>query len=98
MPQLSTAQSRAWAGALAAYQESLDIIRKLATQDQGNAQAQTDLASALYKISTMLDPPQARAALTEALSILDKLMQAQKLQAAQNNWPNIFRTALSKLP
>jgi hypothetical protein len=54
--------------------------------------------SALYKMSTMFDPPQARAALTEALSILDKLVQEQKLPAAQKNWPDIFRTALSKLP
>ena len=86
------------AGALAANQEGLDIARKLAAQDQGNAQAQTDLFVSLYKMSTMADPPQARAALTEGLSILEKLEQEQKLTAAQKNWPNMVRTALSKLP
>ena len=60
------------AGALAAYQESLDIARKLAAQDPGNAQAQIDLVVSLYKVSTVGDPSQARAALTEALSILEK--------------------------
>ena len=86
------------AGALAAYQESLDIDRKLAAWDQGNAQAQIDLGISLYKVSTVADPSQARAALTEALSILEKLEQEQKLTAAQKNWPNILRTALSRLP
>jgi tetratricopeptide (TPR) repeat protein len=86
------------AGALAAYREDLDITRKLATQDQGNAQAQTDLIVSLYKMSTVADPVQARAALTQGLSILEKLEQEQKLTAAQKNWPNMVRTALSKLP
>jgi tetratricopeptide (TPR) repeat protein len=85
-------------GALAAYQESLDIRRKLAAQEQDNAQAQADLVVSLYKTSIVLDPSQARAALTEALSILQKLDQEQKLTAAQRDWPNIVRTSLSKLP
>jgi hypothetical protein len=86
------------AEALAAYQESLDIARKLAALDQGNARAQIDLVVSLYKVSTTADPSQARALLAEALSILEKLEQEQKLTAAQKNWPNIFRAALSKLP
>jgi tetratricopeptide (TPR) repeat protein len=86
------------AGALAAYQEGLDIARKLAAQDQGNALAQTDLVFSLYKVSTVVDPSQARAALTEALSILEKLDQEQKLTPAQKRWLDIVRTALSKLP
>jgi hypothetical protein len=86
------------AGALADYQESLDIDRKLAALDQDNAQAQIDLCISLYKVSTVADPSRARAALAEALSISEKLEQEQKLTAAQKNWPNILRTALSKLP
>ena len=86
------------AGALAAYQERLDIARKLAALDPGNAQAQTDLVVSLYKVSTVADPSQARALLTEALSILEKLQQEQKLSAAQKSWPDLIRNALSKLP
>jgi hypothetical protein len=86
------------AGALSAYQESLDIRRKLAAQEPRNAQAQIDLVVSLYKVSTVTDPLQARAALTEALSIVEKLEQEQKLTAAQKDWPNDLRAALSKLP
>jgi hypothetical protein len=60
------------AGALVAYQESLDIFRKLAAQDQGNAQVQRDVALNLYKMSRVIDPTRARALLTEALSILEQ--------------------------
>jgi hypothetical protein len=84
--------------AAAAAAQSLDIDRKRAAQDQGNAEAQTDLVVSLYKVSTVVDPPQARTALAEALSILEKLGQEQKLTAAQMDWPNMIRTALSKLP
>ena len=37
-------------GALAAYQESLDIARRLAAQDPGNALAQRDMAVSLDKV------------------------------------------------
>jgi tetratricopeptide (TPR) repeat protein len=86
------------AGALAAYQESLDIHRKLAAQDPGNAQARSDLVASLYKVSTASDAQQARAALTEALAIIEKLEREHKLTAQQKNWPDILRAALSKLP
>ncbi len=86
------------AGALAAYQESLDIRRELATQHQDNAQVQIDLVVSLYKVSAVADPSHARVLLTEALSIVEKLEQEQKLTAAQKNWPNLVRAALSKLP
>jgi tetratricopeptide (TPR) repeat protein len=87
------------AGALAAYQESLDIRRKLAAQDRGNAQAQVDLVVSLYKMSTVGDAQQARAVLTEALSIAEELEREQKLTAQQKNyWPDLLRAALSKLP
>jgi hypothetical protein len=39
------------AGALVPYQESLDIARKLAAQDPGNALAQIDLVASLYKMT-----------------------------------------------
>ena len=86
------------AGALAAYQESLGIARKLAAQDQGNAGAQADLVISLYKVSTAGDARQARAVLTEALAIVEKLEREQKLTTAQKGWPDFMRSELSKLP
>jgi hypothetical protein len=35
----------------------------------------------------LAEPPQARAALTEALAIFEKLEQQQKLTAGRKNWP-----------
>ena len=84
------------AGALAAYQECVDIVRKLAAQDPGNAQAQTDLVTGLVKTSSV-DPGRARAELTEALSILKKLDQEQKLTTAQKDLRDLVRASLSKL-
>ena len=84
-------------GRLAAYQESLDIRRKLAAHDPSNAQALGDLAVGLYNMSTVVDPAQTRAALTEALSILEKLDQEHKLTAEQTDLLDMVRSALSKL-
>jgi len=86
------------AGALTAYKESLDLGRKLAAQDRGNAQAQIDLASSLYDMSMAVDPAQAKAVLTEALSIIDKLDREQKLTPAKKDLSDKVRTALSKFP
>src|SRR5262249_4869623 len=60
------------AAALAAYEESLAIRRRLASSDPTNPGWQADLAVALYNISTV-DPLLARAALCEALAIIDAL-------------------------
>jgi eukaryotic-like serine/threonine-protein kinase len=86
------------AGALAAYRESLDIRRKLAAHDPGDAQAQTDLVVCLLRLSLVVDPAQARTALTEASLILEKLDHEQKLTPAQKHWLDIVHAALSKLP
>ena len=86
------------AGARAAYQQSLDIARKLAAQDQGNAQGQTDLALSLYEMSRVVDAARARAALTEARSILEKLAQAHKLTAEQTDLLDMVRSAPKRSP
>jgi tetratricopeptide (TPR) repeat protein len=86
------------AGALAVYEESLAIRRKLAAADPGNAGWQTDVVISLYKVSTVADAPRARAALREALAILEVLAREDKLTAAQQNWPQLLRDALAKLP
>jgi len=85
------------AGALAAYQESLDIRHGLAAQDQDDVQAQIDLVVSLYEVSTVADPAQAKARLIEALSILEKFDQQHELTAEQKGWPDVFRSALGKL-
>jgi tetratricopeptide (TPR) repeat protein len=86
------------AGARSAYEESVAIRRKLATTDPGNARWQADLVITLYKVSTASDPPQARAALIQALAISEALAHQGKLTAAQENWPQLLRDALTKLP
>ena len=86
------------AGALSAYEESLASRRKLAASDPGNAGWQADLVIGLYKVSTVSEPPRARAALREALAIVDALVRGNGLTAAQKNWPQILRDALAKLP
>jgi hypothetical protein len=85
-------------GALAAYEESLAIMRKLAASDPGNAGWQADVVSRLYKVSTASDPPRARAVLREALAITDTLAREGKLTAAQREWPQFLRDTLVKLP
>ena len=85
-------------GALAAYEESLGVRRKLAAADPGNAGWQAGLIIGLYKLSTVSDPPRARAALQEALAIAEKLAREGKLTAAQQNWPQHLRDELAKLP
>jgi tetratricopeptide (TPR) repeat protein len=86
------------AGALSAYEESLAIMRKLAASDPGNAGGQADVASSLRKLSTVSEPARARAALHEALAIVDTLARDNRLTAAQKNWPQLLRAALAKLP
>jgi tetratricopeptide (TPR) repeat protein len=65
------------AGALAADQESLDIRRKLAAKDQGNAQAQRDVSVSLTKLGDVKlqegDQAGALAAYQESVDIRRKL-------------------------
>jgi tetratricopeptide (TPR) repeat protein len=84
------------AGALSAFEESLAIMRKLA--DQGNPGSLTDLVVSLFKVSTVSEAPRARAALHEAITIVEALARDNRLTAAQKDWPQIFRGLLAKLP
>jgi tetratricopeptide (TPR) repeat protein len=86
------------AGALAAYDDGLAIRRKLAAADPGNAERQAELVISLYKVSTASDPSRARAVLREALAIAETLARAGKLTAAQQNWPQMLRELIAKLP
>jgi tetratricopeptide (TPR) repeat protein len=85
-------------GALASYEESLAIMRRLAAADPGNAERQADLVTGLLRVGMASDPPQARAALREALAIAEVLAREGKLTAAQRNWPQLLRERLAKLP
>ena len=86
------------AGALAAYEESLSVARKLFATDPGNAGWQADLVISLYKLSAVVDPPRARAALREALAIVEMLARDDKLNAAQRDLPRRIGEALAALP
>jgi len=49
-------------------------------------------------VGTVSDPPRARAALREALAILEALARDNRLTGAQKDWPQLLRDALAKLP
>ena len=85
------------AAALTAYEESLAIRRRLGTFDPTNPGWQADLAVALYNISTV-DPMRARAALNEALRIVDALARDGKILGYEKNLRQRFLDALAKLP
>ena len=85
------------AAALAAYEESLSIARKLPATDPGNAEWQVDLIAGLSKVSTAADPPRAWAVLREALAIAEAMAREGKLTPEQHDWPQRLREALAKL-
>ena len=76
------------AGALAAYEESLAIARRLAAIDPGNVSWQTDLVVSLYKIAIMAEGERKQAALDDAIKIVDRLDAEGKLSPAQKDWKN----------
>jgi tetratricopeptide (TPR) repeat protein len=86
------------AGALAAYEESLRVARRLLVLDRGSVGWQVDLVVSLYKLSAVVDPPRARAALREALALAEMLARGDKLTAAQQDLPRRIGDALAKLP
>ena len=86
------------AGARAVYEEGLAIRRKLAAADPDSPRWQIVLVVSLYKLSAVVEPPRARAALLEALAIVEKLEREGKLTAAQADWPQLVRDELAKLP
>src|SRR5262249_29918320 len=72
--------------------------RKLAAANPGNDVWQIDLVLDLWRVGTVSDPPRARAALREALAILEALARDNRLTGAQKDWPQLLRDALAKLP
>ncbi|MCC7347491.1 MAG: tetratricopeptide repeat protein, partial [Variibacter sp.] len=85
------------AGALASYEEGLATIRRLVAIDPGNADWQIDLVLSLYKVSTTATPALARARLSEALAIVERLEGEGKLTPVQRSWAPSFRDMLAKL-
>ncbi len=67
-----------------AYGESLDIARRLAESDPGNAQAQTDLVVSLTRVADVADDPEPL--YRECLDILRKLDGQGRLSPEQKGW------------
>jgi tetratricopeptide (TPR) repeat protein len=86
------------AEALRSYQAALVIRERLATAAPDNALSQTDLAVSLWSVAVVSTPSDARAAFTRALTLLDPLARDGKLTSAQQNWPQLIRDRLAKLP
>jgi hypothetical protein len=74
------------AGALAAYEESLAIVRRLADTDNSNVEWQTDLVVSLYKIANLADGETKDAALDEALKLVERLDAEGKLSPDKKDW------------
>jgi tetratricopeptide (TPR) repeat protein len=85
-------------GALSAFEDGLIAQRTSVAGDPKNVQWQTSLASILYHIGTVSDPPRARTALREALAIVEPIARDGRLSAAQETWPQMIREALAQLP
>jgi hypothetical protein len=85
--------------ALAAYNESLWVARRLATADSDNIGWQRDLIVSLYKVATAADAPLARVTLREAIVMLDALAPDHILRTrgVEQDLQRIVREALSKL-
>jgi tetratricopeptide (TPR) repeat protein len=82
-------------GALESYRKSLAISEKLAQDDPGNVQGQTDLIVSYYKLSQAGDAP--RENLTKALSIVKRLESEGKLSAQQTGWVGALEAAIAAL-
>ncbi len=78
------------ATALAAYEESLAISRKLATLDATNVQWQTDLVVGLYKIALMTGDDKKAASVDEAIKIVERLDAEGKLSPDKKNWKDML--------
>jgi tetratricopeptide (TPR) repeat protein len=85
------------AAALAEYHTSRTIRDGLIAAEPANTQWQMELASTLTAIGNVAEPSEARAALRQALAILDPLAAADQIPAAQRNWPQTLRDRLAKL-
>jgi hypothetical protein len=84
-----------WAGAVAAYRESLDIMRELSAKDAGNTQWQMTLAFSLAGLALAGDDPATR--FSEALAILNRLKSQGRLAPAHQGWISAIEADLAKL-
>ena len=85
------------AGALKVYQEGLAIRRALAAVNAAGPRGGMDLVASLLKVSTASALDGARAALREALALLEDLRMRGKLAAEQHRWPELVRETLAGL-
>lgn len=85
------------AAALAAYEESLEIFRRLAETDPANAQWQTDVVVSLWKMSSVSQETAALRFLEEALAIVTALEAAGNLHADQETWSATIRERIATL-
>jgi tetratricopeptide (TPR) repeat protein len=84
--------------ALKSYQGGLAIMERLVKANPANPGWQLDLVVSLFKVSQVAEPAEARTMLKRALSILERLAREGKLTAAQQNWQQVIRERLAKLP
>jgi tetratricopeptide (TPR) repeat protein len=81
-----------------AFRLCIAVREGLAEADRGNAQLQRELVTSLYWLSAVSNAPDAKAALTKALMILEGLEPEQKLTSEMAFWLGFVRGELAKLP
>ncbi|WP_157832826.1 hypothetical protein [Thiolinea disciformis] len=83
------------ASTLKSFQDSPAIRKKLADIDPNIVEWQTDLVVSYWKIA-QVQPEQQHALLSDALAILKKLDQDNKLDAEKKEWIAILKKELKK--
>jgi hypothetical protein len=86
--------------AKASYEESLAIMRRLVAGDPGNAEWQGGLVMSLLGFgmgTAAVDLPRARAALSEALALVEGMEREGKLTQDLTKWPKVIREVLAVL-
>jgi tetratricopeptide (TPR) repeat protein len=81
-----------------AFKRSIALRESLAKANRGNTQLQRELVISLTWLSRVSNAPDAKAALTKALMILEGLEPEQKLTSDMPFWPDFVRGELAKLP
>ena len=84
--------------ALKAYRDGLAVRQQLADSDKGNARWLTDLVVGLYKVSRWWNERRRAGHLRRRSGLLKRSAREGKLTAAQQNWPELLRAELAKLP
>jgi hypothetical protein len=84
------------AGALADYEEGLATALRLAQQVPGSIELKTDILTTLRKIAAVASGERRKAALQQAVTILEGLDSEKKLSPNEAEWLQAIRSELDQ--